>query len=524
MRPSEVLVGNMLGSETRGRPNGSEPSSDAWKPTEKSIRLGQVITPPHVATRMANSLLSDRRSGPVRILDPCVGPMTFPEALFRSGLLAQKDLLTCFDVDPEMIAAGRSRPPKSRPSTTLICEDYLLSDQSNSFDYAILNPPYIRQEWIQAKAIYGRVFWDRYDITLPGTSNLYCYFLVKVVWDLTEGGRFCCIVYDSLQSTKYGAFLLNWLEDSCSQLRTENPGPQPFRGRLIDATIIFGEKRKKIERRSIPLNLPRLERRGQSLFSGVEGFTPLHCLFNAKRGLRLKQANFFLIDRKSGHRLGATPFVKKIALVSGYSVRQDHPEAALLIHSAQKNMPVHKELLRRLEAAREALQKNQSILNWVKQRPHQWYLHARPPHARILFNYYIRNAPRHIYNPIGAFADNFYGLTWDYDIPALAMLATLNSSAVREEIFSRARNQGNGLFKLQLYEYRQLYLPDLRLLGKREINRLAQLGQKLIESSAEWTDEIDRLLFKIYRNPKLDPREFEAKRAPRLGQLEHLSS
>lgn len=51
-----------------------DPRSDARKPRENAVRLGQVFTPSQIADAMSQKLLEGRTATPLAILDPCVGP------------------------------------------------------------------------------------------------------------------------------------------------------------------------------------------------------------------------------------------------------------------------------------------------------------------------------------------------------------------------------------------------------------------------------------------------------------------
>src|SRR4051794_29174717 len=81
----------------------SDPKSLAGRPLDKAGLLGQVFTPDVIARRMALDLLADHDPRPVRLLDPCVGPGTFPEVIHALGLLGASDEITAIDIDPDMI-------------------------------------------------------------------------------------------------------------------------------------------------------------------------------------------------------------------------------------------------------------------------------------------------------------------------------------------------------------------------------------------------------------------------------------
>lgn len=536
---------------------GSDPKSLAGRPAEKSKLLGQVFTPASIASEMVDQLLGDRRNQdagmPAKILDPCVGPFTFPLAAAERGLLSVRDELTVVDLDEEMVACSAELGRSQEIDLNATVADYLDLPMDDVYDYAVLNPPYIRQEWIDKKTHYRGSFKHRYKVAVPGTSNLYVYFLVKVLMDLRPGGRFSCIVYDSWQSTRYGRWLSDFLFSRCESLRVDTKRDQPFHTRLIDATVIHGVKKVDQEEGARGLwsatSLPKrststeeLSRSGRikqeilgtaldanlvpspvsgmtavpsGPLSGVQGFFPLGEIFPLnRRGLRLKQADFFLFDLLEGSDSLvelATPFLKKIGRVKGFRVPDDYPGAALLLASAEfadADGALVAELERRLEAAKRSPERNVSILTWHRDRPESWHLHREAPYAPIVFNYYLRNRPRHIFNPRHAYSDNFYGLPVENGIPPLAWLAALNTTAVSAEVMARSRNQGDGLAKIQLFEYREVNVPDLTACSKAQRTAFESIGSDMIERprlAAEAVSRADDLLAAVFSDPRLSP-------------------
>lgn len=444
------------------------------------------------------------RERPIRILDPCVGPCTFPKSLLGHNLIGPDDIIVTVDLDEKMISLTRDYLKKMKTSSFCRKGDYLSLSFESAFDYAILNPPYIRQEWIGKKDEYRALFKGLYDVEIPGTSNLYVYFLVKVVKDLKPGGRFSCIVYDSWQFTKFGQWLIKFINSECSEVICKPVGGQPFEGRLIDATIIYGTK--KTCQATSSVHSEKLEGTRSGYAAGIRGFSTIGDLFHSKRGLRLKQSDFFMCDFAEGKAIGATPFVKKVCSIEGFKVPSDHPESALLIGRGETNQSIMLILKDRIKAAQQDPTKNISVLTWYEERPFNWHVHAIPPTAPIIFNYYMRKRPRHILND-RCYSDNFYGLTPRRGSP-LAWLAILNSTAVCVETLSLARTQGSGLSKIQLFEYRQVSVPDLASFKEEDVALLEDLGLKLIsseEQSAGALAEIDNLIFSVFGDERLAP-------------------
>lgn len=436
------------------------------------------MTPEPLAREMSALLLAGREAGPWEILDPCVGPGTFPAAL--QGQLGPGDRMTAIDIDPKMV--NKAHSVVRRPSTVQLA-NYLNWRAPRQFDAVILNPPYIRQEWLDGKGALRETFKHRFEAEIPGTANAYVYFLVKALHDLRVGGKLVAVVYDSWRYTRYGAWLSAYLEQHSTDVEVLPVKRQPFDGRLIDATIIVAVRRAG---RASPLRPATAEPQPEG------PLRPLHEQYETRRGLRLKQSRFFLCEPKCVAELGATTFVKHIRFINGYAVRADHPQAALLVGAGEDRHPALDELRLRLGMARKSPDEFASILTWAKERPDVWYMHPEPPRAPILFNYYMRGRPRHLLNPGHAYADNFYGLFPRHDVPTLACLAALNSTAAATGLRGRARNQGGGLAKLQLFEYREAVVPAVHLMAPTSREKLIGLGRAL--TASEDTGQVIRAI------------------------------
>lgn len=498
----------------------SDPRSNARKPTSKAHLLGQVLTPPKIANRMATRLLKNLKG--VRVLDPCVGKGAFPTAILRNNSDRRQIEFTLMDLDLRMVKETRSWANRNLVYAKVLRRDYLKVAMDGKFDGVIFNPPFVRQEWIKQKEFYRALFKARYNLNVPGTSNLYVYFIVKALQDLKPGGTFCCIVYDSWQSTRFGRWLARYLGSNCEALQVEAVPNSPFQNKLIDATIIAG---KRIASPTAPLITPVTGHPSEtdSPLAHIEGVVPLREIFSTRRGLRLKQADFFLCNGSDAKRFGATPFLKKVSKIPGYAVPNDHDEAALLLTRPDENREAYEELMRRLRIAIGHPKSNISILTWHRERPSSWCLHRKPRYAPIVFNYYLRHRPRHVYNPRFFYSDNFYGLAPLHEVVSVyALLALMNSTAVCAEILARSRNQGSGLSKIQLFEYREVLIPDPRCLKHADALILGTLGRRLVDQPNNATSiikDIDARIAKTFRDPKLSLKNLDG-----LFRTEYLKS
>ena len=174
----------------------SEPPSNARKPTDSKTLLGQVMTPDWLADRMINRLNELTKDfETTAILDPCIGKAAFQMAAERNRVSVK---FHCYDIDSEMIDSSKQLISTcNHISAEYQVMDYLTA-VIDSLDHnaVISNPPYVRHEWIKNRSDLTELFSERFDLNIPGTSNLYVYFIVKMIEELPDGGKFCFLVYD----------------------------------------------------------------------------------------------------------------------------------------------------------------------------------------------------------------------------------------------------------------------------------------------------------------------------------------
>lgn len=477
----------------------SDPKSLARKPKSKAEAYGQVLTPMAIAVHMLDRL--EIGAGPQHLLDPCIGPATFPKALSQSFRDSSNITIDAFDIDKEMIALSMGWERNSSIKIEIKEKDYLLVFNKKKYDCAVLNPPYVRQEWICKKEDYRRYFKENFDISIPGTSNLYVYFIVKVISELKYGGKFSCIVYDSWQNTIYGKWLQEFISKMCVNIEIENV-TLPFHWRLIDATIITAKKRSALSARTnSTINFVK-----ESFTSKFDGFDTIDNLFLTRRGLRLKQANFFISNLSQKDKEASALFIKKSSSLDGYIVPDNHEETVLLVNKDHNDARTILALELRLKKALLEPKKNIPILTWFRERPSRWYLHQNSQWAPILFNYYLRKRPKHIFNPNRLFSDNFYGTTPKGKLDPFAWLAILNSTATAISLLEQARNQGSGLAKLQLFEYRKARIVDINKWLPQDVKKLIDLGRDLAASKSNYDKiiiRIDTLIASIHAKDAL---------------------
>lgn len=434
----------------------------------KTKLLGQVFTPSLIAKEMVNLVVQSNSFSKLDVLDPCVGPATFLKA-FTSAQSSLNISYHGFDIDPEMVKHTKRYANGVSIKSKISKNDYLETNlKSFSPNAIIMNPPYVRHEWIdlEKKAKYKSLIEKSYKNTIDGRSNLYIYFLLKSFHELLDNGILCMIVYDSITSSIYGKKALDMIL-MYGDIEYQKTIQTPFENTLIDAKILL--IRKKLNKKQEPIDSTRK----------IKNTTSLKNLFDTKRGTGLINSKLFIAKENDPFFKYAKPFLKK------------QPLNKLLIHSSsitqkayifERGECIPSKLIKWLNSQADILcttKVNSKTLENKMKTNDVWQYHTLHT-APILFNYYIRKNPRFLYNIDHLpFSDNFYGLYPKNINPTLAWLL-LNTPTYIDCILLEARNQGNGLKKIQLTEFKNASIPDWRLFKNDDLTELNKLAQNLI--------------------------------------------
>lgn len=431
--------------------------------------LGQVWTPSAIARKMAERLNRELHDG-AKILDPACGPGTFIEALSIES--EYKLNIDNYDVDERFILYLNDKFYGNKIRHKNYCDDYLNVKLSESYDAVILNPPYIRHEEINNKVVYKRYIEKELGTTISSRSNLLVYFLLKSIIDLKPGGYLTAIVYDAIEHTVYGRSALEIIETLMETVECEGL-LTPFDGALVDAKIYL--MRKRIEKKTF--SLPKE--------SGSQNeLVPLSSLLTTVRGTSfVKRAVFFAQDCDPYYEFSEDILVK-VGTLKTYQARPD--KRAYLLSSESEY--------------------GDDFKNWLSSRAEQAgkkgvKLTNKKVNNKILFNYYLRNKPKHIWNVENTYvSDNFYASTPLSDFPAEVAWLLMNSDLFSDCLLRKARNQGNGLFKLQLFEYKDALIPNWNLLNLEQVLQLKNIAEELIKTDAMNVNQVANECIRKYFN------------------------
>lgn len=486
--------------------------------------LGQVFTSAILAKFMIG-LLKESLKPYSSILDPCIGPNTFFKAM-------NEDFSNCnlkgIEIDISLITEEIKKFYES-PNRTLIKGSFFDFPITEKFDQIVQNPPYVRQELL----IEGANSKDsiRYNVssllsTIPSQSNLYIYFLLKSILHLKEGGVMVAVIYDSWLYSSFGKFL----KESFLKLgRLESVyhfKKSAFDNVEVGATVIkfVKDNNHKKSISYIPLNdlndlrtynglnANCIKLKQQELltysFNNQSQINYKSRLFKElktivsqpiQRGTSAVVNSHFIFSKNELPEL--KPIIKDVSRIKTYTVKEENAYILAVNGSISNETKQYLESVKN-EILKTPTQKFIAVKRDIETK-RDWYIINLKATGNFIFNYYLRNNIDFIYNPNKFLSsDNFYILNIKNN--ELANFAILNSSFTRLNTLSNSRSQGNGLRKIQLYEFKEVKVIDVNKLSELTIKKLELLGKELMNVSRYEDDQkhiiesIDLLLIEEY--------------------------
>ena len=468
------------------------------------------------------------------ILDPCIGPNTF---LSRLDKLDYPIQVTGMEIDRTLIS-DEIESYYSKPNRQLILDSFFNLALSETFDFIIQNPPYVRQE-LMMDGVNSKLQATK-NIPLskeliPLKSNLYVYFLLKSIFHLKDQGRLIAVLYDSWLYSDFGkmlkdAFIRLGAIEAIYHFKKDAFPDADIGATVIDFKRIVTPNQKKEAIKLYSLKtIEEIHNNPKS--KGVYKTIPTeyfpHFRFNEETVIDFKSELFKPLEH-IGNRIirrgtasivnkhfiqnkpvfeECIPFIKDVTKIRSFSVGEELSYLLVVKDTMSDKTKIHIET-----AKREILRSSEKFkaLKGEIEKNKDWYKVQLKTPGNIIFNYYLRQNIDFLLNEKLHYpSDNFYILNIEKNL--LANFAVLNSSFTRIAILLHARNQGNGLRKVQLYEFKKIPVLDISNFSDSVIIELETVGEKL-KSVNRFSAEkqamiglIDGILIKEYNKNRETP-------------------
>lgn len=458
--------------------------------------LGQFFTPLPIGRAMAHWLLAEK---PKLLLDPGCGSGSLLVAAAHERATSTR--LLGLDVDPLAIAmAEKNGSLRAIEHLELRRANFLTDTINERPDAIICNPPYTRHQALSAaeKATIHAGFTERLGVEFSQLASLHVLFLVRALEIAADNARLAFITPAHWLDMKYAEHVKEFvLQNAQVEAIVEFPARElVFEHAITTATLTLIRKgvdgaaatrivRSKSTRRDdIAAVMQEADAGVRVTLSSSNKWSRIPRRMS-RQGVRLGEVahirrgaatgcnSFFVLsdqDRRF-HKLNRCSLLPCIASPRVVTVDEIDEAAMLALPDGAPRWllaPSRERLggpLERYLLQADALGVHQRYL--VKQRVQAgrpWWMVEAEFEAPILFSYFNRNRPRFVRNSIaGVPLNNWLVIQPHDDVDTDALFSALSESTVRNRLESDSRRYGNGLWKLEPSE-----LKNVRLTRERD--------------------------------------------------------
>jgi hypothetical protein len=503
----------------------------------KKSDLGQIFTPPDIASLMAKLLI---QFNPHKIVDPAVGE----GALLKAVKTYSNSEILGYDIDKEWVLKLKNE------GFNVKVKDFF--DSTSTYDGIIMNPPYIRQEKLNNRNfpyLNKDVISRKLDYpNIPKKANLYIYFTWKALLSMKdEKSVLVAIMPNTWLTSTYGKSLQKLILDYYSIDCIINFDENVFEGFDVDVSIIviknyhvennilsiFDVKGELTKKKVDSILSNTLLDKGIKLHQVTQSNLKPFKWFDYRGYIEFNYNNLVEVQEKLEVTRGVTtnyneffirnkdenlvkknedyfyPILNKAQEVKGFSIKLfDLDKRILHTNNFKRELPESLRVeIERLEESLITTSKPKTLYSKYEKNPSTWYMNSRLIKKSIVLNYIIRSDVRFILNDnISLIKDNFYEMVPyeknDYDY----YIAVLNSTFTKYFLEKNGRSYGTGLLKVQKYQLDNLPILDIKKIDKESMIEIKKLGQDLLlgKDKKRIIKKIDNELSKYYLiNPEL---------------------
>jgi adenine-specific DNA-methyltransferase len=496
-------------------------------------KYGQFFTPPNIAKFMAKWVISKKGE---KVLDPGVGSGIFLSQVFQLLKNERAFHLTGIDIDPVLLNACFIRLKLLGMNTgnlRLIKSDFLTWEDEDKYDSIICNPPYIKFHGFDRSII--KKISQEFGIQLTQLTNIYALFFIRAAKFINPGGRIAFITPSEFLYTGYGqelkkfllknfkieAFILVGLEKEVFEnvmstgLITLLIKEKPEKGhkvKFINIESTYQGNLKDLEDLESIVEIPQHQLnpeekwliyfiKDENIREFINELVPLSTIATVDRGIATGCNEFYTLAEETIKKFSIPEqFLKPVISKASHAIYYDFTfedwvalrkknEKVFLLYCFTEQPP------KQLEKYLEYGLKIGVHKRYLPSHRKIWYSVEKRDPAPILALVFSRERMRFIFNKAKVLNLTPFHCVYPIfndELKLKALLAYLSSNICKEIATYWGRIYGTGLRKLEPKDLENLPVIDVTGLTQEDIEKLANLFDRLcIVSREDFNKEIE---------------------------------
>lgn len=496
---------------------------------ERRRSLGQFFTPYQIAKFMAEWILQHPKKQ-IAILDPATGFGIFERALLE--LRGKKKLsFDLWEVDSNIANKLKAIARELGLDSHIIQEDFLKNGWDKKFDGIIANPPYFKHHFINGKEKVFQEVCLRTYFKFSIQTNVYCWFLIKSINLLANGGRLAFIVPSEFLNANYGEKIKDYLKHIgvVLHLISIDFNENVFDNALTTSVILLAEKsntksncinfysvHNPAELKSLKTFLGKHSKKTyktteldsktkwRNYFNGngdkklPSSVVPVSMFGRFSRGIATGSNDYFTLSKSeiAEYKLSLKyllPCITKAIHAKDVSFGQEEFEE--LEENDKKVYLFNGENARDLYGSKYINKGEDRGVHhkYLTRNREPWYALEKRPIAPIWVAVFGRNGLKFIWNTSQCVNLTCFHAFYPSDIGKnyLDIFFLYLHSKIARELFDREKREyGNGLEKFEPNDLNKSMMIDFRLLENQDKSVLTKLQRNFLQSDKEMRSDI----------------------------------
>lgn len=496
---------------------------------EQKKQFGQFFTPLEIVKFMSKYFPTNRNN--LNVLDP-----SFGLGILSNYLINNFDNISCvqgFEIDKKLEAYNILLYKDSNISINY--SDYINSNWDKKYDFIIANPPYFKHHFIEDKKEIQSVFTKRLNILFDITTNIYCWFLLKSIYQLSNDGKLVYIIPSEFLNANYGVKIKKYLldENILERIVKFDFNTDIFEDAITTSCILFINKSKSndsiifnnihdIKELNENLeNIPSITYEKSELDFNKkwriyfekqsnlkkENLILISDIGRVKRGIATGDNNYFIFNKSKAKSYNISkecliPCICKSQYLKNIKVLDENEIKNLIIED--KELFLFNGIFKNCEADENYIkvgEESQVDKKYLTSKRKPWYSIEKRESADILIAVFSRNKLNFILNNTellnltcyhGLYLKNKYK-----DYKNLIFLY-LNTETAYNLLLLEKREYGNGLNKFEPNDINKSHIINFDLIKEVDRNKLTKMASEYVKNYSDTIIEEADNIFNNY--------------------------
>lgn len=483
---------------------------------KKKKEFGQFFTPLEIVKFMSKYFPDNINK--LKILDPSFGLGIL--SYYLTNTFENIEYIDAFELDDDLNEFNKVL--HSDLNINIFYKDYISSNWEKKYDFIIANPPYYKHHFIKEKNEFQSIFKKMLKTNFDITTNIYCWFLLKSIYQLSDNGKLVYIVPSEFLNSNYGVKIKEFLlkNNILERIVKFDFNTDVFEDAITTSCILFINKNKSSNQVHFS-NIYKLEELNKSFdelktmtynsidldsskkwriyFETQEDLIEENLLLvsnigKVKRGIATGDNDYFIFNKSKAKKFNISsecliPCICKTQYLQSIPILND--EIVKKLENEDKEIFLFNGIFKKTIYDDSYIEDGERLgvnKKYLTSKRTPWYSSEKRESADLLISVFNRNKLKFILNNTKLLnLTCYHGLYLNEDIKKYKNLIFLylNSETAYNLFLLEKREYGNGLSKFEPNDINKSHIINFNNINRKDKIELELLSSEYLKTFSD---------------------------------------